>query len=296
MPSQNALERLVRHLSLEIGPRPYLRPQALEKTRDFIVEKFKGHNRSIYLQDYNVGGKRYSNVVCSRLPFEAYKAYPRPLLVIGAHYDTVSSTPGADDNASGIAGLLELSRVMGDDLPEEVLLVAFTLEEPPFYRTRKMGSYRFARLLKRMGVRLKGMICLEMIGYFSDRPQSQHFPLPLMDKVYPSTGHFIALVGNIWSKAFTQQVEAAFKRANTIPVYSLNAPFLVFGVDLSDHWSFYKCGFKAVMVTDTAFYRNPHYHRPTDLPETLDYRRMANVVAALKRAVEELTGSGGETG
>ena len=296
MPSQNALERLVRHLSLEIGPRPYLRPQTLEKTRDFIVEEFKGHNRSIYLQDYTVGGKRYSNVVCSRLPFKAYKAYKRPLLVIGAHYDTVSSTPGADDNASGIAGLLELSRVMGDDLPEEVLLVAFTLEEPPFYRTRNMGSYRFARLLKRMGVKVKGMICLEMIGYFSDRPQSQHFPLPLMDKVYPSTGNFIALVGNIWSKAFTQQVEAAFKRANTIPVYSLNAPFLVFGVDLSDHWSFYKCGFKAVMVTDTAFYRNPNYHRPTDLPETLDYRRMANVVAALKRAVEELTGSGGERG
>ncbi len=296
MPSPNALERLVRHLSLEIGPRPYLRPQALEETRDFIVEEFKGHNRSIYLQDYTVGGKRYSNVVCSRLPFEAYKAYERPLLVIGAHYDTVSFTPGADDNASGIAGLLELSRVMGDDLPEGVLLVAFTLEEPPFYRTRNMGSYRFARLLKRMGVKVKGMICLEMIGYFSDRPQSQHFPLPLMDKVYPSTGNFIALVGNIWSKAFTQQVEAAFKRADTIPVYSLNAPFLVFGVDLSDHWSFYKCGFKAVMVTDTAFYRNPNYHRPTDLPETLDYKRMAAVVAALKRAVEELTGSGGETG
>ncbi len=296
MPSPSALERLVRHLSLEIGPRPYLRPQALEKTRDFIVEEFKGHNRSIYLQDYTVGGKRYSNVVCSRLPFEAYKAYKRPLLVIGAHYDTVSFTPGADDNASGIAGLLELSRVMGDDLPEEVLLVAFTLEEPPFYRTRNMGSYRFARLLKRMGVKLMGMICLEMIGYFSDRPQSQHFPLPLMDKVYPSTGNFIALVGNIWSKAFTQQVEAAFKRADTIPVYSLNAPFLVFGVDLSDHWSFYKCGFKAVMVTDTAFYRNPNYHRPTDLPETLDYSRMAAVVAALKRAVEELTESGGERG
>jgi Zn-dependent M28 family amino/carboxypeptidase len=208
--------------------------------------------------------------------------------VVGAHYDTVWNSPGADDNASGIAGLLELARIFEGSFPEGLRLVAFCLEEPPTYRTRFMGSYQYAQALKEMGAELTGMICLEMIAYFSDEPKSQSFPLPFMNRIYPSTGNFIALVGNLASRDWTMRVKGAFKSGTDLPVESLNAPFFVVGVDLSDHWSFNQMGYPAVMVTDTAFYRNPHYHRSTDRPETLDFIRGAKVIDGVAAALDAL--------
>ena len=285
------LRSIVEHLALDIGPRPYSKKRALDKARDTIAEQFEGQGRSVFLQEYRIPQGVYSNIIVTRSPLSWELLKSRPALVVGAHYDTVSTTPGADDNASGIACLVELSRTMGDELPANVILACFTLEEPPFYRTRHMGSYRFAKLLKKKGVRLKGMICLEMIGYFKDSEDSQHFPFPLMDKIYPTRGNFIGLVGDTWSRRFTKEVENIFTRAGTIDTFSLNAPFWVFGVDLSDHWSFYKFGYKALMVTDTAFYRNPNYHKSGDLPHTLDFEKMAGVVDALCAVVRVLAPS-----
>ena len=212
----------------------------------------------------------------------------RPLLVVGAHYDTVSRSPGADDNASAVAGLMEMARLLGDNPPTGLRMAAFCPEEPPAYRTRRMGSYVYAESLKQAGVKLKGMICLEMIGYFTDTPGSQSYPLPFMNIIYPKEGNFIAMAGNIMSAKWTRQVKNAFKRGTDLPVECLNAPAIMVGIDFSDHWSFNKFGFPAVMVTDTAFYRTPHYHQPSDLPDTLDYKRMAKVVDGLVAAVRIL--------
>jgi hypothetical protein len=151
-----------------------------------------------------------------------------------------------------------------------------------------MGSYIYAGSLKEAGVRLKGMICLEMIGYFTDAPGSQSYPLPFMNLWYPKQGDFIALVGNTRSTKWTSQVANAFQRGTDLPVETLNAPALMVGIDFSDHWSFNKFGYPAVMITDTAFYRNPHYHRRSDIPETLDYRRCAKVVDGLAAAIRKL--------
>ncbi|GBE32156.1 hypothetical protein BMS3Bbin05_01065 [bacterium BMS3Bbin05] len=154
-----------------------------------------------------------------------------------------------------------------------------------------MGSYVYAGRLKQAGRDIEGMICLEMIGYFTDEPGSQFFPLPFMRWFYPDRGNFITLVSNIQSRGFLNRVKKAFKRGTDLRVESLSTLFIVPGVDFSDHRSFWKFGYNALMVTDTAFYRNPQYHGPGDIPEILDYDRMAEVVLGLKSSIEELTGN-----
>jgi Zn-dependent M28 family amino/carboxypeptidase len=148
-----------------------------------------------------------------------------------------------------------------------------------------MGSYHYARSLSEKGERIEGMICLEMIGYFCDQEGSQHYPVPFMNLRFPKAGNFIALAGNLRSRRFTRQMAEAFRKSTDLPVVTLNAPAIVIGIDFSDHWSFNKFGYEAFMVTDTAFYRNPNYHSPADLPDTLDYERMAKVVEGLAGAV-----------
>jgi Zn-dependent M28 family amino/carboxypeptidase len=171
-----------------------------------------------------------------------------------------------------------------------VRFVAFALEEWPVYRSRNMASYHYALSLKEKNEQVEGMICLEMIGYFCDRDGCQHYPFPLMNRVYPRAGNFISMVGNMRSKSFTERIARYFQRGTDLPVVTLNAPAIVVGIDFSDHWSFGKLGYKALMVTDTAFYRNPHYHAPTDLPDTLDYVRMSKVVEGLAAAIGEWGG------
>jgi Zn-dependent M28 family amino/carboxypeptidase len=235
-------------------------------------------------QPFPFAGQTYYNIVAELTG----KVSPEKVLVVGAHYDTVRTTPGADDNASGVAGVLGLVKLLaGKPLNKTVRFVAFGLEEPPVYRSSNMGSYHYARKLKQKNERVEGMICLEMIGYFCDRKGCQHYPLPFMNLKYPSAGSYISIVGNLKSKSFTGSVANGFSRGTDLPVLSLNAPPVVLGIDFSDHWSFYQFGYKALMVTDTAFYRNPHYHAPTDLPQTLDYIRMTKVVEGLKKAIEE---------
>lgn len=273
----------VDYLARTIGPRPYTKPRVLRKIADRLAKEFRGLGYRVSEQPFSYKGETFYNVDASSSRGGVRRAVP--LVVVGAHYDTVSCSPGADDNASGVAGLMEMARLLAEVPPAGVRFVAFALEEPPVFRSRHMGSHVYARSLQRRGVRLKGMICLEMIGYFSDRPGSQSFPLFFMEKFYPDTGNFIALVGNRKSVGWTTEVKESFTRGTDLPVESLNAPGIVPGVDFSDHWSFNRLGYPAVMVTDTAFYRNPHYHRTSDTPGTLDFRRMAKVVNGLAWAV-----------
>ncbi|MDP2168359.1 MAG: M28 family peptidase [Thermodesulfovibrionales bacterium] len=282
------LTSTVGFLSEEIGARSYHDVEKLNRAADFIEKKFLSFGCEVKRQPFNYREETYYNIIC-----EVKGSDPSPegrgLLVIGAHYDTVWNTPGADDNASGVAGLIELARLASSEpLPQTVRFAAFSMEEPPLFRTKHMGSYACARALKDEGVKVMGMISLEMIGYFCERKGCQFYPLPFFRWIYPDKGDFVAFVGNISSRPFTRRVKKAFHAVSGIPVESLNTISLVPGVDFSDHSSFWKFGFPAFMITDTAFYRNPNYHGPGDTAPTLDYDRMAGFVTALYEALKNL--------
>lgn len=281
------LKKTVSTLSKDIGSRGCLQTEALNQTIDYITSELTDYSYSVSLQPYDVEGKIYKNI---SVEIKGRKT-PEKIIVIGAHYDTVTGTPGADDNASGVAGLLELARLLRNEpLDKTVRFVAFTLEEPPFFRSKFMGSHIYAQSLNDNNEDVEGMICLEMIGYFTDKPGSQVFPLSLFKLMYPDAGNFIMFASNFRSKKFLARVKDGFKKGSVLPVESISAFSLIPGVDFSDHRSFWEFGYNALMVTDTAFYRNPHYHEIGDILETLDYERMSEVVLGLKSAIEKLAG------
>lgn len=279
------LDATVRFLSEDIGQRSYLDVGKLNRTAEFIEEAFRSYGCDTTRQSFSYRDNTYFNIAA-----EVKGASGKDeIIVIGAHYDTVMGTPGADDNASGVAGLLELARLTcSAPLHRTVRFVAFTLEEPPVFMTSRMGSHVYARDLKKQGTPLLGMISLEMLGYYSDKRGSQLFPLPFFSWFYPEQGNFIAFVGNISSRSFTERVRKAFEAVSALPVESLNGISLIPGVDFSDHRSFWQFGYPAFMVTDTAFFRNPHYHAPGDKASTLDYERMTEVVVGLYKALGRL--------
>jgi Zn-dependent M28 family amino/carboxypeptidase len=211
----------------------------------------------------------------------------KPLIIIGAHYDTVVDTPGADDNASGVAGLLELARLL-QKYPSErtIQFVAFTLEEPPYFYTAKMGSRMYAKRLKVDGTRVQLMISLEMIGY-AGKHLKQSYPFPLMRVLgrYPRTGDFIGIVGNIRTRRFVKAVKAVMSEVCAVGVESLSAPGFIPPLYLSDHSSFWKQRYPALMITDTAFLRNPNYHNQGDIDQTLNYGFLAEAVKGIYHAV-----------
>ncbi|HBH60255.1 MAG TPA: aminopeptidase [Nitrospiraceae bacterium] len=284
---QNNLKKTVYVLARDIGSRGYLQTDALNRTIDYITSELRTYGYAVLEQPCEYRGRTYKNIYVEKKGIKD----PGEIFVVGAHYDTVTGSPGADDNASAVAGLLELARLLADKpLARTLHFVAFTLEEPPLFRSRKMGSYVYAESLKRAGRDVRGMICLEMIGYFTDTPDSQLFPLPFMRWVYPDKGNFIALVSNLRSRGFLKSVRRGFRKGTDLPAESLTTVFMVPGVDFSDHRSFWKFSYEALMVTDTAFYRNPHYHSGGDVPETLDYERLTEVVMGLKAAIEGVAG------
>jgi Zn-dependent M28 family amino/carboxypeptidase len=254
----------------------------MDMTATYIADELSSSGYPVSRQSFTYEGHALQNVIGELRGTSS----PQRVLVIGAHYDTVRTTPGADDNASGVAGLLAVAKVLaGKRMDKTVRFVAFAFEEPPAYRTRNMGSYHYAESLSGGRDEVEGMVCLEMIGYFSDREGSQHYPFPFMNLKFPRTGNYIAMVGNRKSKDFTELMASEFRKGTDLPLITLNAPGFVVGIDFSDHWSFGKFGIPAFMMTDTAFYRNPNYHSPADLPETLDYARMAQLVDGLAAAV-----------
>ncbi|HEU4510105.1 MAG TPA: M28 family peptidase [Pyrinomonadaceae bacterium] len=277
------LQAHVRKLSMELSPRDESHIENLDRVAAYIKHEFSQTTAAVTEQGYRVQGNSYRNVIAQFGPESAER------IVVGAHYDAAGPLPGADDNASGVAGLIELARLLGAQPPPvRVELVAFSLEEPPYFRTTGMGSSVHAESLRKQGVRVKAMFSLEMIGYFSDAPNSQHFPAAILSALYPSTGNFISVVGRFSDWSLVRRTKSAMRKASPLPVYSINAPAFIPGVDFSDQLNYWHAGYNAVMITDTAFYRNRNYHTAQDTEEKLDYKRMAMVVEGVYAAVVDL--------
>ncbi len=282
-PDPARLEHRVNELVGRFHPRDFAHAENLAGAAGFIGEEFRRTGAAVSEQLFQAGGESYRNIIARFGPDS------RDVIVVGAHYDVAGEFPGADDNASGVAGLLELADLLaGAKLSRRVELAAYALEEMPFFSTGQMGSAVHARSLTVARRHVRGMLCLEMIGCFTDEPNSQQFPFTLLRLFYPGRGNFIAVVGNLGGAGIVRRVKRSMRRGSDLPVYSINAPALVPGVDLSDHVNFWRQGDPAVMITDTAFYRNPRYHTERDTLETLDYARMAKVVAGVRQAVLDL--------
>lgn len=252
---------------------------SLNQAADFINAEFTKTGCLVKEQTYDLEGKTFRNISCFFGPEVA------PLMVMGAHYDVhFDNNPGADDNASGVAGVLELARMVAAQKPRlthRLELIAYTLEEQPHFNSSSMGSQVHAASLIKAKTPLKLMVSVEMIGYFSDEPGSQRFPMAFLKPIYPDRGNFIGVIGQLLDRNGVKRVKTLMQIASPLPVYSLNAPAFLPEAGFSDHKSYWDVGLPAVMVTDTAFLRNPNYHKPTDTPDTLDYRRMADVVRGL---------------
>jgi len=275
-----ALEAHVRMLSETFAPRNDYHPAQLDHTADYILKEFEKAGGRVSEQVFKVDGHIYRNVIAHFGP------ETRERIVVGGHYDAYGEFPGADDNASAIAGLIELAYLLKKtSLTTLVELVAFALEEPPYFTTANMGSAVYADSMKKQKIPVRIMICLEMIGYFSDAKGSQKFPAPLLKLFYPSQGNFIAVVGKMDQISAVRRVKKAMQGSSVLPVFSINAPTFVQGIDFSDHRSYWQAGYDAVMITDTSFYRNPNYHTAKDTADTLDYDKMAMVVQGVYASV-----------
>jgi len=277
-----ALERHVRMLAVTLYPRSVDNLPNLDRAADYVLEQFRATGADTAQQAVEADGKHFRNVIARFGPRDG------PLMVIGAHYDSCGDTPGADDNASGIAGLLELARLLAERPPtHSVELVAYTLEEPPYFRTDSMGSMWHARELDRTHREVRLMLAIEMIGFFRDNARSQSYPVSALKLLYPDEGNFIAIVALMGDGAATRRVKGLFEGASDLPAVSINTPRSLEGVDQSDHASYWHFGIPAMMITDTAYLRNPNYHGLGDTPETLDYARMAKVVRAVHAVAQD---------
>ena len=287
------LEKHVRFLAEACKPRDVEHPANLDKAAAYIKEELKAAGGAVSEQVFVFEEFNQKNKKVGRGPFRNVIAVfgPETLerIVVGAHYDAFGEFPAADDNASGTAGLLELARLLGQSPPPlRVELVAYSTEEPPYFATEHMGSARHAESLKEKNAAVRAMISLEMIGYFSDEPGSQKYPIPLLRLYYPGEGNFITVVGRLQDGALIRKVKKSMQGASPLAVYSIAGPRAIPGIDYSDQLNYWDRGYPAVMVNDTAFYRNLNYHTPKDTPERLDYKRMAEVVEGVFAAVGDL--------
>jgi len=274
----NSIQKHINKLAVEIGPRPVTNEQSIKKTEKYITSYFENIGLEVKQQRYKYDNYDIANVIAgSQKNLSSPKYY-----VIGAHYDSVPETYGADDNASGIAVLLELARyTIQEKISLPVRFVAFTAEEPPTFNTHHQGSKVFVKSANKKKDEILGAIILEMVGYTSNE---QVYPMVLKWMGYPSKGNFIGIVGNRKSKKFGQSIFQSFKKNSQLPVETLFVPFnglILPDTRLSDHSSFWDAGLPAVMITDTAFFRNPNYHTPQDTFDTLDYFFMAELIKSL---------------
>lgn len=269
-----------------IGERNTRYPEALEQAAKEIQSRFERYGYQVRAIEYEVSG-RDGPMKVRNLEVELRGSRkPDEVVVVGAHYDSAPATPGADDNASGVAALLALAGQFAGTKPARTLkLVAFVNEESPYFMTDQMGSAIYARDLKQRRTNVVAMFSLETIGYFSDAPGSQQYPFPL-SAVYPSTGNFIGIVGNVGSAALVRRSVEHFREKATVPSEGAALPGGVTGVGWSDQWAFWREGYPGVMVTDTAPFRNPNYHELSDVPRTLDYERLMQVVRGLHHVIQ----------
>lgn len=259
-------------------------PARLDAAARYIEVTLAGFGYAVHAQRFPVGHGEARNVE-AELPGGGHAD---EIVVVGAHYDSVAGAPGANDNGSGVAALLELARLLQESKPARALrFVAFANEEAPYYRSDAMGSWQHARRCRARGDTIVAMFSLETIGYYADRPGTQRYPFPL-SLFYPSTGNFIAFVSNLSSRALLHEAIGSFRRHAAFPSEGVAAPASVPGVDWSDHWSFWQEGYPALMVTDTALYRYPHYHTAEDTPDKVNYEALARVVKGLEGMLRDL--------
>jgi hypothetical protein len=265
--------------------RNYQNPESLERVVEYLEHEFRQMGAVTTRQSWTAAGHEYHNVLASYNPTATRR------LVVGAHYDVAGEQPGADDNASAVAGLLETARLVFANQPAldyRIDFVAYCLEEPPFFGTEWMGSFVHARSLHEQRAEVLGMLCYEMIGYFSDAPHSQRYPSPELAKRYPHTANFIVVVGLDPYAAFAQQVHSLMVDRSAIDVQVITFPDPNGLAGLSDQRNYWKFGYPALMINDTSFIRNPNYHQPSDTIDTLDFEKMTAVVDSTYRAVTRL--------
>ena len=272
-------------LAQEIGERNLLyRPRQLAQAADRIEAELTAAGYQPKRQEYRVAGSPSWNLEVE-VPGTARAG---EIVIVGAHYDSAPGTPGANDNASGVAAMLALARrYSGRAIGRTLRFVAFANEEPPYFQTDEMGSRVYARRCRQRGEKVVAMLSLETIGYYDDAPGSQHYPPPL-GSLYPSEGNFIGFVGTTHSADLVQRAVALFRRHEPFPCEGCALPEAVPGVGFSDQWSFWQEGYPAIMVTDTAMYRYPYYHEAQDTVDKIDFERLARVVRGLDQVVAAL--------
>jgi hypothetical protein len=277
----------VRTLSSEIGERNVFRPQGLRAAAEYIHKVWTAQGFAVTEEAYEVHGQRCVNLIVE----QRGSSRPDEIVLVGAHYDSLIGTVGANDNATGVALLLEMSDILKRATPPRTLrFVAFVNEEPPIFHTEQMGSRVHARNARRRGENIVAMISLETLGYYSQAPRSQWYPIPF-GMFYPSTGNFLAVVGNLASRSLVTEFMRHFMEATDVPVEGAATFQWIPGVDWSDHWSFWKEGYPAVMLTDTAPYRYPEYHSPGDLPERINGPEFARAAHGIVGAIRRLAAS-----
>lgn len=280
---RDELAAYVQKLAGEIGERNEFHYSELMAAAEYVESSFSSAGLQSRRDSYEMRGRIYHNIEA-----EIRGVQPQ-ILVVGAHYDSVFGSPGANDNGSGVAALLALARRFAGKRSNHTLrFVAFVNEEPPYFQTPQMGSFVYASGCKARGDKISAMISLETIAYFSDAPRSQTYPSPGLGAFYPTTANFIGFVGNIRSRPLLRRALALFRQQATLPSEGAALPAFIPGVAWSDQWSFWQHGYPGIMITDTALFRYPHYHAATDTPDKLDYDRFALVVSGVQKMIEEI--------
>jgi Zn-dependent M28 family amino/carboxypeptidase len=283
---RDALRRDVEKLAGEIGERNVWRYQALAAAADFLEASLAKSGYQPCRQGYEVAG-----VTCYNIEAEIQGSdRADEIVIIGAHYDSVEGTPGANDNATGATAVIALARLFaGEKKSRTVRFVEFVNEEPPYFRSSQMGSVVYAKHCRKRGEKVVAMLSLETIGYYSDERGSQKYPFPF-GLIYPSTGNFIGFVGNTLSGDLVRDLVASFRRHTKFPSEGGALPGIIPGIYFSDHWAFWQEGYPGVMVTDTALFRYPYYHAREDTPDKVQYDRVARVVAGLRGVIADIVG------
>ena len=264
--------------------RNYIEKEGLAAARAYIAAQFEASGYSVRHQEYQIGDDRFANLEVTR----PGTTRPDEIVIVGAHYDAVIGAPGANDNGSGVAAVLELAgRFKDAEFPRSIRFVAFVNEEPPHFTQQTMGSDVYARQAAQEKHNIVAMYSLETIGYFRDEAGSQKYP-PIFNLFYPRAGNFIAFVGDLRSRGLVTRSLRSFRAHANFPSEGIAAPAMIPGINWSDHWSFWKQGYPAIMITDTAPYRYPHYHSPEDTPDKVDYEKMVPVVRGIEKMLQDI--------
>ena len=284
---KDELARNVQTIAGQIGERNTMHYHKLIAAADFIEKSLTEAAYKVRRQEFTADGKKCYNLEAELIGSKS----PDKIIVIGAHYDSVYGSPGANDNGSGVAAALVLARCFaGKPTASTIRFVFFANEEPPFYKTDEMGSLVYAKECKQNNENIVAMLSLETIGYYTDKPRSQKYPFPF-SLFYPPVGNFLGFVSNTKNRALLKQVVGLFRQNCQFPSQAGAIPEFVEGINWSDHWAFWQHGYPAIMVTDTAPFRYPHYHQPFDTPDKLDYERLARVTTGLEAVLKNLAGS-----